>query len=68
MGYYKQQQIASQTELPERVPAPRPASSHVSLTVRRSDMRKPARDYTGIIVFGAMALMFVMGVVIGVMA
>jgi hypothetical protein len=68
LGYYKQQAIASEVELPERVPAPRPASSHVSLTVRRREMRKPARDYTTATVLGAMTFMFVIGIILGVMA
>lgn len=68
MGYYKQQEIADQLEVPERVPRPRPASSHVTLQVRRREMRKPSRDYTGLMVLGGMCVMFVLGVVIGVMA
>jgi len=66
MGYYKQQEIADQLEVPERVPRPRPASSHVSLTVRRREMRKPARDYTTATVLGAMTFMFVIGIILGV--
>jgi hypothetical protein len=66
MGYYKQQAIAAEVELPERVPAPRPASSHITLQVRRREMRKPARDYTTVTVLGAMAVMFGLGVVLGV--
>jgi hypothetical protein len=66
LGYYKQQEIASEVELPERVPAPRPASSHVTLQVRRREMRKPARDYTTATVLSVMVVMFVLGVVLGV--
>jgi hypothetical protein len=66
LGYYKQQAIASEVELPERVPAPRPALSHVSLTVRRREMRKPARDYTNATVLSVMVVMFILGVVLGV--
>jgi hypothetical protein len=68
LGYYKQQTIAAQTEVADRVPSPRPASSHVTLQVRRREMRKPSRDYTGVLVFGVMCVMFILGVVIGVMA
>ena len=66
LGYYKQQEIADQLEIPERVPRPRSASSHVSLTVRRREMRKPARDYTTATVLSVMVVMFVLGVVLGV--
>jgi hypothetical protein len=66
MGYYKQQAIAAEVEAPDRVPSPRPASSHVSLTVRRREMRKPSRDYTNVTIIGGMCLFFGLGVVLGV--
>jgi hypothetical protein len=66
MGYYKQQEIAAQTEVADRVPSPRPASSHVSLTVRRREMRKPSRDYTNVTIIGGMTVFFGLGVVLGV--
>jgi hypothetical protein len=68
MGYYKQKQIGGQVEVADRVPAPRPASSHVSLVVTRREMRKPSRDYVNLVMLGAMFGTFVLGVVIGVMA
>jgi RecA/RadA recombinase len=68
LGYYKQQEIAQQLEVADRVPRPRPASSHVTLQIRRREMRKASRDYTGLMVLGGMCVMFVLGVMIGVMA
>jgi hypothetical protein len=65
MGYYKQQEIANQLEVSERVPRPRPASSHVSLTVRRREMRKPARDYTAIMIVGSWTFFLGAGVLLG---
>jgi hypothetical protein len=66
LGYYKQQAIAAEVEAPDRVPSPRPASSHVTLQIRRREMRKPSRDYTTITVIGAMTVFFGLGVVLGV--
>ncbi len=63
MGYYKQQEIAGQDFTP--VPPPRRASSHVSLAVRRRDMRQ-RKPQTPFVTFAIMAGMFVLGVVLGV--
>jgi len=51
MGYFKNQLIANQVELGDRVPAPRPASSHVAyghgILSRRfvRTMEREHRDY-----------------------
>ena len=66
MGYYKQQEIAGQDWTP--VPPPKPASQHVSLMIRRRDQRQPARDYTSAYILGGFAVMFVLGLTIGVFA
>jgi hypothetical protein len=65
MGYYKQQEIAGQDYVGESTPRPRPASSHVSLAVRRRDMRQ-RKPQTPFVTFAIMAGMFVLGVVLGV--
>lgn len=45
MGYHKNQLIAEQVELGDRVPAPRSAESHVSLTRRQTvDARRIAAE------------------------
>jgi hypothetical protein len=70
MGYYKQQEISEQDYVPERIPRPRPASSHVALTIRRRDIRsRKARTLgSAVVILLSMVGMFVLGVVLGVMA
>jgi hypothetical protein len=70
MGYYKQQEISEQDYVPERIPRPRPASSHVALTIRRRDIRsrKSHATRTAVFTLSAMVGMFVLGVLLGVMA
>ena len=65
MGYYKQQAISAEVEVADRVPRPRPASSHVSLTVRRREMRKPSRDYTAVMIVGSWAFFMGAGLFLG---
>jgi hypothetical protein len=68
MGYYKQQEVAGQDWTP--VPSPRPASSHVALTIRRRDIRSRKAQTFGsaVVILLSMVGMFVLGVVLGVMA
>lgn len=49
MGYFKNQLIAEQVEVGDRVPAPKPASSHISLegALGRRAMRE-ARRHNGL--------------------
>lgn len=49
MGYYKQQLIAEQVEVGDRVPAPKPATSHVALQHDHnlSVVKMPWRTWTG---------------------
>jgi hypothetical protein len=35
MGYFKQLEIADQVEIADRIPAPKPATTHVSYPTRR---------------------------------
>lgn len=43
MGYFKNQLIANQVELGDRVPAPKPATAHVAL--RQGVTRKQQRNF-----------------------
>lgn len=75
MGYHKNQLIADQVELGDRIPAPKPASSHVAnvsrkqmTEIRRNVERKSkqqAREYFWTTV-SFIAIGVVIGIVIGV--
>lgn len=69
MGYWKNQLIAEQVEVGDRLPAPKPASAHVALALptrkqwrmREKQIRDDVREmYKGV------ALFFVLGLLIGV--
>ena len=75
MGYYKNQLIASQVEVGDRIPAPKPATSHVAFPTRRSrveaerisreKMRKLNRELLGTAV-GYTTIGFALGIFLGV--
>lgn len=59
MGYYKQNEIETQVEEADRVPAPKPASVHVALQPRpitrksiKQQQKELARQATGKFLFG----------------
>ena len=59
MGYYKQNEIETQVEEADRVPAPKPAGVHVALQPRpitrksiKQQQRELARQATGKFLFG----------------
>jgi len=61
MGYYKQQLIAKQVEVGDRVPAPKPASTHIGWNQRiPSPVTKTRHAYNASVV-----LMFAVGFVAG---
>lgn len=71
MGYFKNQLIAEQVEVGDRVPAPRPATSHVAFPTRRQrieaqrlireNLEKQTRD-----LYVSAAVYFGIGVALGV--
>lgn len=68
MGYFKQQLIAEQVEIGDRLPAPKPASSHVALQHDEyiHALATPWRTFIGwgLIIF---ALAFGLGLIGGVL-
>lgn len=72
MGYFKNEIIANQVELGDRIPEPRPATDHVALTRRQTvDARRAAtarmREYErvtrGLVMSGGL-----IGLILGVLA
>ena len=66
MGYYKQQLIADQVEVGDRIPAPKPAASHVALNQRVNapvfrTRRAHVRSHLAVTIAGVL-----LGVMIGV--
>lgn len=70
MGYFKNQIIANQVELGDRIPEPKPASSHVAnmgLVSRRMlrDLQQEQTDAHRGKLFSGIALALAVGILIG---
>lgn len=70
MGYYKQQEIAGQTEVGDRVPAPRRSINHAVFfperRMRRHAERRAQRDALPWLVVMWALTMFIMGMTLGI--
>jgi hypothetical protein len=68
MGYFKNQLIADQVELGDRLPAPKPATDHVALTLEDDWMTKAEKVHAykdQMVVAGTIFYTLAIGIVIG---